>query len=167
MSATTVYLDHKVITLPIDKPVILARVRASALAKGFEEKQEFHVTLIPSKYGAKLDDSQFQICASMLEDVSADDIVEAGKVFYLQNPKVVDGIAYPRESLIEPITSSQLTALLAEVAVAMGVPIEPYFHVTLFTKGDNKYARTGIGIENPQEFHEIMVEEFQASLPPL
>lgn len=160
MSATTVYPDHKVITFSIERPAVVERIRARALEEGFEEKPEFHVTLIPSKYGAKLTDRQFDACLAILQDLLVDDINVSEKVFHLQNPKLVDGDEYPRESLISPVSSAQIQRALAVVVDATGVGLDPYLHVTLFTRGDNKHARTGIGIESPQEFEQIVVGQF-------
>lgn len=160
MGLVLIHPGHKVITFSIERPAVVEQIHAHALNEGFEEKPEFHVTLIPSKYGAKLTDEQFEVCVDMLQNLSADDVGVSGEVFHLQNPKVVDGFEYPRQSLISPVSSAQIQHALAAVANATGVALDPYLHVTLFTKGDNKYARTGIGIENPQEFEQIVVGRF-------
>ena len=163
-SRIKVFPHNRSALVEIHRPALVDELKALAEADGFEEKDEFHVTLLPAL--DVLDDDNrreleaFQIA---LHDKLVDDIrIINDAVYRVSKPKVVDGVIYPRESIIARVHSNTILRMLGERMMnGFGIYVPtPFLHTTLFTKGDNAYARRGIGIDTVQEFMQMHPERY-------
>lgn len=140
--------------LPIPEPKIVKALSARALADGFVPKGEFHVTFLPAIAADRIDPHEVEQYERMLRDQVITDlkVIENG-VFHIQKPKVVEieneQLTLERESIIAQVESKQLIALLSRFTTTYALfPPNVPLHTTLFTRGDNPFARRGIGVDS-------------------
>lgn len=146
--------------LPIERPPIVDLIETRALQRGFEEKSEFHITAMPQAYGEQLGQQALALCLKLFEETDIDDVAYGDVVLSITKPKMVEGVSYPRESLIIPAHSAKLDNIFGEIGRITGVSLAPYVHTTLFTRGDSQYARRGIGIESADDLKVVDPDQF-------
>jgi hypothetical protein len=149
--------------IPIYRPDLVEKLQDQALHDGFEEKEEFHVTILPTVDDiSQVDPKDLQAFRIALTGKVDDIRVVEQEVFRINKPKRVGDVIYPRESIIARIHSSSILRMLgSRMMNGFGIYVPtPFLHVTLFTKGDNEFARRGIGIDSVQEFMALHPERY-------
>jgi len=154
--------DRRSAFVHIPRPSLVDELAEQAIAEGFEEKEEFHVTVLPPGNAKLLNSKQLDQCRIVLEGASIDDVdVRRDTVYRINKPKVVGDTIYPRESIIARVHSGDILRVLGRLPVAYDIYLPtPLLHVTLFTKGDSDIARRGIGIATAAEFNSLGPEHF-------
>ena len=153
MSAYVANPEYGTIIHPVKQPAITKRVAAQMEADGYMVKDEFHITVIDSEYGQSLPPVDFKELADFFSAVPPARFSYIGSLFEVEKPKVVEGRAYPRRSLVAPIASMAMFRTLYDARVAMQLALpHPFLHVTLATHPDTPVARRGIGIASEEEW---------------
>lgn len=141
--------------LPIERPAgIMDALVERALNDGFGEKEEFHVTVLPAIPEEDITPKFIERSRQLLVDQVITDIkFDSNSVFQVSKPKevITDGgvMIFERESIVVQVQSKQLTTLMARLATrGIHGSSAPFWHVTLFTRGDSDHARRGIGIDS-------------------
>lgn len=132
---------------------------------GFNLKSETHITVVGSSVGKDLSDTQFGQIRVAMREFSFDDVELVDDVYRVAKPKVVDGKALERESLIAPISSVAIGQLVQKLSHQLYISLDPYLHVTVATRPDTAIAQRGISIASRQEFDEINQGEFFTARP--
>lgn len=146
----------------IRRPEIVQALFLDAIDEGFKEKEEFHVTVLPRLDGEQPSEQELDQLQAVLDGEEVDDIrLAPSRIALVEKPKIVDGVSYPRESIIVPVHSERIHQLLGRVSMIYGRDVpKPFLHVTLFTRGENRYARRGIGIDTLEEFAALHPQPF-------
>jgi hypothetical protein len=165
----TVDTEARSVIFPVEAPRFDAAFAEKMQADGFTPKDEYHVTVIPSDYGAQVPDDVFETMAAYFEDDKrlAPEVIYRNRVFRINKPKIIEGEARPRESLIAPLGSVALSFAImhARTHFQIHIPRE-FLHVTLATRPDTPEGRRGIGISSEPEFlalDSILYENFWRS----
>jgi hypothetical protein len=155
--------------IPIERPKIIYDLASRALRDGFQEKDEFHVTVLPSVDKADISDEDIDRYRALVDGAQINDLrIINSMVYRLWKPKMVieegESVFYERESIIVRARSLDVLRVLDRMGTAHGFNVPyPFLHATLFTKGDEPYASKGIGIATPQEFYQTPHEPYPPS----
>lgn len=140
----------------IEQPSVDPELHDRLLAEGFEPKREHHITLIGTMAAAHVSDLDAlrEAVARRRPSLRAADLRLDDELYRIERPKVIDGVAHPRETLIALARSAWIGVFIDGVNSELGADIpKPFPHATLYTRG-SAIARRGIGIETVQEFME-------------
>ncbi len=143
---------------------VLNALAKSALADGFEEKPEFHITILSGLPAERVSPALVDGCGqaiSRANGVVPDFKLVRNAVWRIRNPKVVEGQSYERESIVVAVQSRYVTGLYTQLAQYTDLPLrQPFPHITLYTKGDEPFASRGIGIETWDAFMGLPFEPY-------
>lgn len=144
--------EKRTVVLAVELPAIGPELLARAEHDGFRLKDEFHITVVHPTAAKLLGDTGYRHFADKIGRLATmPNYALQPEVYHIVKSKTVDGVEYPRESLVVPVISPGIEADIAYCAEGYTRP-QPFLHITLFTKHDNEHARTGIGIPTAAEW---------------
>lgn len=173
--------DEKNFTLLLDldkSAVDLAGLRESANKNGFEQKDEFHITVLGFKNGGEIKKILKKMTPEQKQDMLAkikalvDETdwsfkFEPQKYHIAKDYKTADPknkgaeITEHRESYIQTISLPGIESFYKKLNILLGTSMEPPpAHITLFTGGsDKEKAKMGIGINSQEELKKLNSKE--------
>lgn len=161
--------------LDIDEQLLhLERVQPLADQKGFEKKDEFHLTILGFKNGRAIlkalktlpDEERHARLAEVRELVqntewrlgSGGTLYHISKEYRQPDPKAPGGeIVEQREAYVQLLDLQGIDHFYAELNRLLGLDLKsPPTHLTLYTKGtDPKQSKMGIGIETWEDWEKL------------
>lgn len=168
--------DSRSVLLPIDPPDILPRVQRQMVQGQYDVKDEFHITVIGSDYGQRLEPDEFAALTEFFDTCNRDitDVLQPGRrmefsvldaLYEVDKPKVTaDGHHYPRHSLVALVSSIAIVRTVNDARYATDLPDipQPFLHLTVATKPKSSpIAKRGIGIDSEQEWKSLSVTLYE------
>src|SRR3989338_1742176 len=169
---------NNTLLLHIQKDSIdLSGIGEVAKQKGFDEKKEFHITILGFKNGGEIrrilkklppEEQQAKIgqIQALIEETDwsfkpTPTQYHLKKEYKTPDPKNPGGeISELRESYVQMVELPAMQSFYGKLNAIMGTNLQsPPAHITLYTNGSNKEAaKAGIGINSDAEFTELNPE---------
>ncbi len=124
-----------------------------AIKEKLSKKKEFHITIVGSQTGLKLEEMDFEEIKKISKKL--DWAFSMGKDFFLISKE------YPnneiRRSIIQTVTLPALDIFYKKLSLVINLVLDiPFPHVTLFTDSTEKVNQLkGIGIYSQKDFKEM------------
>jgi hypothetical protein len=142
--------------LAVPAPRVSQSVHLQALADGFQQKQEHHITLVGADTVARLNLTPQQL-PELMEGLTLGRCLFGKELFHLAKPKNFDGQVFFRRSLVSLVLLSEVDNFFEQLSKRLGQTIAiPFPHVTLYTQGDTDLPFQGIGIESANDFYQYL-----------
>ena len=144
------------VVLPLGQLAVHPEAVEHARSAGFQLKDELHLTVASASYMNELTAKQRELFHRLVQSEPRPSLDYQDVLYRVAKPKMVEGKAIERETLIAPVFSPQVEQMLGAIAAQLEVaPPQPFLHVTLFTRPDNTVARRGIGIASAEEWNAL------------
>lgn len=168
--------DKKTLLLNIPPQAVnLDTLQEKAKQNGMEPKEEFHVTAIGFKTGNKIKEiigtmpsAQQQVLVENIQSIINEtdwscsllpDVFHISKEYTSKDQNTGKKITALRESYIQKVSLPGLTEFYNKLNNLLGTSFEiPPIHITLFTGGNDKDAKMGIGITSESELEKMNPE---------
>ncbi|MFC1687257.1 hypothetical protein ACFL0L_01665 [Patescibacteria group bacterium] len=136
---------------------------------GFDEKSEYHITVLGFKTGEKIQQALEHLTDQQKEEKISEiqSLVDATDWSYVLKPekyhitkhypkKDDNQIENKRESYIQMVRVSGIDGFFKKLNELLKTSIEVQpAHITLYTSGNEEHATRGIGINSPAEFEQL------------
>lgn len=163
MSDETIHLPHPredilgsfLIDVPMEAIEIPDRITNFAIAAGFKQKSEYHVTLIGAKNAVLVDELEAKDeMLDIIYDIDTWDITPTSRYIFLAKADPEEGTI--KESIIQMVAAPAVEEFyekLKETRI-LELPLPPA-HITLFTR----FSDLGIGVYSQDDFDEYYIRQ--------